>query len=419
MEAKDCPKPREFESHPKAGDSHSLSCSIAEQMMRDRLEKKTEITAKTDQPHLEKILSDPANRSAVDYGRIAKESGNGPILIGDSHRSFATKQDFIASLPELKKAGVQEVDFELLPSAMQKQLDNYASLLMNPSASKESISTERNKLVDHFLGIWDGGPNPRPMAEKLTDMIDGTIQAGLRPVGIEPPVERMQQRNEGLDLFHQGLEHLTPADQASFDKFWNLSTSDQDVTASKNQMLNDLQRSGWSTDQTDKFGRILEQMKAGEPPLDLAGIKLPLPERGPVIDAVNETFESKLSNWRNQNWMQVIEKQVHDGKKVAVFGGGAHFGHAEQDETISQLLEKVGIQSITVMKTGGDLERIRSERKAEAAKAHEPFEELPPEMHSVASSKARLSDKKFGYRFDSHHSRQADFVVHLPNDIME
>jgi hypothetical protein len=416
MTVNDSISPSERGDHHQALDSHHLSSFVAEQMIRNHHERQHGIGADTHQPGIVRFLSDPNNRQAVDYSRIAKESGSGPILIGDSHGSVATKKDFVESLPELKSAGVQEVDFELLPGdkAMQTQLDNYARLLKNTSSSPESISAEHNKLVKHFLNIWGDGHDMKAelrTAEQLAGMVESTIKAGLRPVGIEPPVERFHRKNEGVDFFHHGLERLTADDQDAFNNFWNGSSQ---ISQSKEHMLSALQRSGWSAEETEKFGRILDQMKAGNPPLNLSGLKLPMHERGHK-DHDNKRFEDTLLAWRNDNWVPIIEAQVHSGKKVAVFAGGGHFGNAEEHETVSGLLEKRGIDSITVMKTGGDVEKVMKARKPED-KAHGfEFEPMPPELHSSAATQAKVSDKRFAYRLD-HHRRQADYVIHLPNE---
>ncbi len=376
------------------------------------------IGADSSQSKLVKFLSDPTNHQAVDYARIANESGSGPILIGDSHRSVATKRDFIASLPDLKRAGVQEIDLELLPAAMQKQLDYYTQLVKNSLSSPESISAEHKKLVDHFRRVWDGGPDEKTVqrtAERLAGIVEGIIKAGLRPVGIEPPVEGFFHTGDGVDFFHHGLERLTKADQATFNKFWDDNASAEEKSQSNKDMQTALRRSGWSAEKTEKFGRILDQMKAGNPPLNLSGLKLPMQKRDNKNDN-NKRFEDTLLAWRNDNWVPIIEGQIHSNKKVAVFAGGGHFGNAEEDETISGLLEKRGINSITVMKTGGDLEKVMRERKAEAIAHRFDFEPMPPELHSSAATEAGVSGKRFAYRLDPHKRRQADYVIHLPNE---
>ena len=418
MATNDSSKPVEVDNHTHhpTEESVHLSTFAVEQMKRDFQEKKSGIGADTNQAGIEKFIGDPSNRERVDYAHIAKESGRGPILIGDTHRSLATKPDFIASLPELKRAGVQEVDFELLPAGnpMQDQLDNYAKQLKNPLSSPEIIKAEHDKLVEYFLNIWDGGPDEAirlKMAEKLTDMVESAMKAGLRPVGIEPPVEHFHKSNEGTDFFHHGLERLTAADQPAFDRFWDSSTP-QEISQCKEHMQSVLQRSGWSPEQTEKFGRILDQMKAGIPPLNMSGLEVPRRERGDNYD--DPDYEGKLLAWRNSNWRQIIEGQVHSGKKVALFAGGGHFGHAEQDETISGLLGKAGIDSITVMKTGGDIDKIRSANEAFAKKTNQQFKPMPPEVHSSAATQAGLSNERFAYRLDPSVRREADYVIHLP-----
>ena len=344
MATNDSSKPVEVDNHTHhpTEESVHLSTFAVEQMKRDFQEKKSGIGADTNQAASKSSLAIRVIANGWIMPILPRNQEEVPILIGDTHRSLATKPDFIASLPELKRAGVQEVDFELLPAGnpMQDQLDNYAKQLKNPLSSPEIIKAEHDKLVEYFLNIWDGGPDEAirlKMAEKLTDMVESAMKAGLRPVGIEPPVEHFHKSNEGTDFFHHGLERLTAADQPAFDRFWDSSTP-QEISQCKEHMQSVLQRSGWSPEQTEKFGRILDQMKAGIPPLNMSGLEVPRRERGDNYD--DPDYEGKLLAWRNSNWRQIIEGQVHSGKKVALFAGGGHFGHAEQDETISGLLEK-------------------------------------------------------------------------------
>ncbi len=136
-----------------------------------------------------------------------------------------------------------------------------------------------------------------------------------------------------------GSKKLTAADQAAFNKFWDRMQVLKEISQSKKDMQSALRRSGWSEQQTEKFGRILDQMEAGNPPLNLSDLKLPLQKRNHESDD-NKRFEDTILAWRNDNWVPIIETQVRSGKKVAVFAGGGHFGNAEESETVSGLLEK-------------------------------------------------------------------------------
>jgi hypothetical protein len=286
-------------------------------------------------------------------------------------------------------------------------------IIASNSSAKSPTSSAQKGLVDHFLNIWDGGPDKQEalhMAEKMTDMIDATTRTGLRPVGIEPPVEHFFQENEGVSHFHHGLERLSRFDQDAFNKYFDPHADAAKLAANKQALLNALKHSGWSPDATAKFGRILDQMKEADPPLDLAGLKLP---RSAHRD---KKYDDKLDQWRNENWMNVIQKQVDDGKQVAVFAGGAHFGYDTTDENISKLLDNSGIKSITLMKTGGDLAKIKHEREAESKALGFKFQPLPPEVHALAGQDAGVGDKLFAYKFAPGHPREADYVVHLPDE---
>ena len=336
---------------------------------------------------------------------MLREAGAGILLIGDTHPSFATKRDYIDSLPELKQAGIQAVDFELLPVNMQGQVDGFARLLRDPTASRDAIAQEHNKMVDQFLGVWSDPKDGRRMAEQLTDMVEQTIKAGLKVVCIEPTSEHPLQTNDGSDHFLHGLERLSKSDQTDFDKVWNSHAVPKEVAESKQRLLSSLRDSGWSEPDVRKFGGILDQIKSGYPPLNLAGLTLRRPEQNDH-SYQDEQFETKYQAWREQSWLQIIKHQVSSGEKVAVFGGGRHFGYGTT-ETISGKLAESGIKSVAVMKTGGDISDIPPDPRAPRQ---------PEQQHTQSATEAHLGTSRFAYRLDSRHPREADYVIHIPNE---
>ena len=66
------------------------------------------------------------------------------------------------------------------------------------------------------------------------------------------------------------------------------------------------------------------------------------------------------------------------------------------------------------MKTGGDIDKIRSANEAFAKKTNQQFKPMPPEVHSSAATQAGLSNERFAYRLDPSVRREADYVIHLP-----
>ena len=288
---------------------------------------------------------------SVDYSRIWGDDVR-VICFADRHVPHAFKDEYIRALPELKQLGLTHLAFELLSVDQQPLLDEYFAY-----AAKDA--TMRSKLVEHFNYVWGGDADDDGgllrMAEKLTRMIDATIEQGVQVVAMEPPMPHPFREGDGYFLVHEGLERLPESLQESFDAFWNPQSSDSVVQASVDKMTKALLEALWDAERAQRFIQYLDIMRTTDPPPPMPGLTIPRPRESYAEELLDPPWGEVIDQWRDAHWLRAIETALRQpNSRVLVFAGAGHFGYETEHSNINELLARAGYSSVVVGFAGGD-----------------------------------------------------------------
>ncbi len=371
---------------------------------------------------ISEYLQAPTSRLSLDYGRIWGGDVR-VICFADRHVPHAFKDEYIRALPELKHLGLTHLAFELLSVDQQPLLDEYFA-----SAAKDA--TMRSKLVEHFNYVWGGDGDDDGgllrMAEKLTRMIDATIEQGVQVVAMEPPLPHPFREGDGYFFVHDGLERLPESLQESFDAFWNPRSSVSAILASADEMTQSLleapppvspmnvfptnvtpmnsspPKALWNTERAQRFVQYLNTMRTANPPPPMQGLTIPRPRECYAEAVLDKPWGDIIDHWRDAHWMRALKTALHQkNSRILAFAGAGHFGYETEHSNINELLARAGYRSVVVGFAGGD-----------SCIAPQPEDALDVRLMSAASELG-FKQQIFAVPIASESPRDCDWIVHI------
>jgi hypothetical protein len=166
-------------------------------------------------------VAKPENRHPTDMSSIWGR-GSRVLAIGDQHPTMSIKTWTRENMESLAKdSGASAFAMEFLPESVQSQLDEYASLRRNgPSEARDNV---RRQLLETILSQQrspeaKNDEMDKPLSYQM-DLVDAAIDAGMRPLAIEPDVQGMWAAGSGFDLMQKGIAKLPASAQQAFDDF--------------------------------------------------------------------------------------------------------------------------------------------------------------------------------------------------------
>ncbi len=382
-------------------------------------------------------LQNSAHRQDINLKEIWSPDSK-VLAIGDMHEMLSIKKwtaDHFKELAgEVHKATAFAMEF--LPKDSQKMLDDYAQI--RRSGPADQIPAAREKIAE-MIASHQRGPNEKtdPGKEEALQsqisMVDAAIDAGLKPLGIEPNVPGMWVEGTGFDLMSSGISKLPQDAQASFDGFTKPGKTQGEYDESRQVLMNALQGS-MSPEESSRWMSLVESARDGG--MNFAGLKVG------SSDMANENLIGEhQQDWRNRIWASAVAEHLDGGGRVVMFAGAAHFKHGKLDTPLGNLnsvnenFSKLGHSSTVVQFAGGDYVSSGSQASdrrnlySQYWETHKQFgvkqsetgecPEIPDRAKfdsmrwTDAAKSAGIQGRDFAVKVTPRGARQTDWLIHL------
>ncbi len=387
------------------------------------------------------FLAHPDNRKDVDIKSMWDKKDR-VLAIGDQHLTTDIKNFTAANMKAFKAAGADAIGMELFRKEDQGVLDKYRETKLDPTKSEAERKAAR-AVVENLLRQSQEGPKPdpniseqdrlkhrqdaQPAIDATMNIIDKAIEAGIKPIAIEPNVANPFASNGGYDLMQGGISKLPPEAQTAFQKFTNRDSTPRERADARKE----LERQLPGDDHAADFLNTVD--KARSEGFDFSGLKVN--DQSP---AGEKLWNQRLHDFRNQTWANETEKFLKENpnSRMLLFAGSQHFryerlGGPDIDSANEQIKDR-GFGTTVLQFTGGDFAQPKhfdgeynalSEfyaRENGLARNPDGSYPAPPDNYQSASlrytrvaQEAKVSGQEFAFRITPTGPREADYVIHL------
>ncbi len=379
-------------------------------------------------------LTNPENRLSGDV-RSLWDGNNRVLAIGDQHQTLGIKQHTIDNMRAYREAGAEAIGMEFLPLRSQPDLDRYAQLRRDSSTPPEELARARQTIDNLFhTALESPGDKPEdreryePALARTTGIVDAAIDAGIRPIAIEPNVSRPFADDAGYTFMHAGMRNLSAASQSAFETYVNPASSKEQLGTARQALEQDLQKWPESTN----FFKALDEARAAG--LDFSGMKVP---RG--AEEQDSLWNERLHDVRNRTWAEQSAKflSANPDARMLLFAGAQHFQYEQRESpsilSANERLKDLGMGTTVLQFAGGDFaqpQHFNGELDALSgfyaqqhglARGQDGKYPSPPDSaqtaalrYTVPAQEAGVSRQEFAIRLAPQGPREADYVIHLP-----
>lgn len=429
--------------NPMSKDSKKLSKS--EPAKPESLSRALDVSANPQENEIKDFLQNKENRQPVNYKAMFE--GKDHIGIGEmDHSGKSSEEEFKNNiLPALKEVGAKVIGFEGLPADKElneKLGDFFAEKerskaegkdLPLPQELKNSIEKSiREKGFGEKPDTPDPDPHKRELIDKAIRLVEGAMEAGIKPQGIDPVVPVSQDDLQKV-IDSMRVQSNNKDTQESFDKFFKAKDekSAQEhldklgLTAELQERYQSLRRAGVDFSGIPLGGLSEEKLASFNESLN----KLPMnANKTPDFDSIKDDNERKelegfwkigqltkdrvSIQWRDEQMAANLEAAL-DKERVsdpsAKIASYSHIMHLRNDKALGQEkypsirehLEKNGkMKSVVIGFAGGD-----------SVNVGDPYSDT--EKYSGAVEKAGLEREKFSFKVTGQ-ARGHDWLVYLP-----
>ena len=387
----------------------------------------------------QQYIANQTNRLSTDVGSIW-DKNNRVLAIGDEHLTVDIKKYTAKNMQAYHEQGAQAIGMELFQKSAQPDLDRYYDLRRDPSASPEKLKAAEQK-VESLLRQSQESPDDteaarqraEPSVKKTMSIIDSAIDAGIRPIGIEPEIARPFADDAGYPRLHDAMAHISSSSQQAFDQYTSTTATDAERNASRQVLEKDLQ----ALPQSAQYLSALDEARAAG--FNFSGIKVPAPSDS---DSDGQWY-ARLHDLRNRTWAETAAKYLGDNPnaRMLLFAGSEHFRYVSSEElpipSANERLKEKGIGSTVLQYAGGDFADPKNfnyefdARSAFYSRLHgiQPdsngnypaapdFVQCSDLRYSRAAKLAGAESEEFALRVGPG-ARQSDYVIHLPEHLSE
>jgi len=387
-------------------------------------------------------LRNPANLDPISLKTIW-HSDSRVLAIGDDHPSMGIKQWTEGSLKDLAAQGATAFAMEFLPRSSQGLLDHYASLRRN--GSTEEAAKARMLILDQIVS-QQRGPNETP-DEKMEKplqfqmkLVDAAIDAGMRPLAIEPHISGMWVDDAGFDFMHKGMEKLPGIAQSAFDRFTSVDSSEVQRDQARKELEQHLRQDKAFAATASKW--LDEIDNARREGLDFSGMKLPATSS----EFPDKLWDDKTQDLRNRTWAAAANDYLKSepNSRLVMFSGAGHFKYGENQVPLGKIssaneyLFAAGHKTTVLQFAGADYAKAEN-YETDKQNMNAAYWRTQPESGVVpnqdgkwpdapdaaffyqkrwtdAANDAGVDQKSFAVKIANTGARQADWVIHLKQD---
>lgn len=389
-------------------------------------------------------IKNPENQKPVDLKTIWSPDSR-VLSIGDHHPSMSTKKWTEENMKQMAEQGATAFAMEFLPKSSQQLLDDYAKL--RREGPSEDCDKMREKLLNQIISQQRGpeeAPNEKmePPLKYQMNLVDAAIDAGMRPLAMEPNISGMWTGNAGFEFMHKGMEKLPATSQAAFDRFASPDTSDRQREEARQELESLLKDDpSFSGNASRWLDEVANARKEG---LDFSSMKVP----APTADAPDNLWDARTQDMRNRTWAAAASEYLNSNPnaKLVMFSGGGHFKYGDNKVPLGEItsaneyLGVAGHKSTVLQFAGGDYakkDNYEADRQnmnsvywqshlesGVVANKDGSWPDVPEESTfyekrwTDAAHNAGVDQKDFAIQIARTSSRQADWVIHLKQDRM-
>lgn len=387
------------------------------------------------------FLANPQNRQSVEIKSLW-DKNNRVLAIGDQHLTTDIKQFTAENMRAFKEAGADAIGLELFRKEDQHVLDTYRNTRLDANSTEEERRSAR-AAVESLLRQSQEGPvlDPNVSPDDLTkmrqaaqpavdatmQMIDSAIDAGIKPIAIEPNIANPFASTGGYDLMQNGMRKLPADAQNAFQAFTSPNSTPQERADARKE----LERQMPGYERSADFLNTVD--KARSEGFDFSGLKV-----NDESPASQKAWNARLHDFRNKTWSDETAKFLNENpnSRMLLFAGTQHFRFERMGgPDISSANERVkekGFGTTVLQFTGGDFAQSKHFDGEMTALSEFYAREngLPPNpdgsypappdnyrstalRYTRVAQEARVAEQQFAFRIKPTGPREADYIVHL------